>query len=209
MFSVLIKVERKCWSALAFQLGGWPPCFERPEEKHVAVISPPNRAHTHLESTTHPPAHTQPRRFPKVLDLPQIHGSAATHRHRHTRPACVLCTTTSGALGKEEAGSRLEPLEQLMSTRTGSRINSSSSGSPAPGCQISWETYSSPFTTWQAIKRWGGTIKPLEKKTTTSRRLLSKQHIWPMHWCQRPSRKESTWSQATEITSQCFSTLIY
>lgn len=127
-----------------------------------------------------------------------------TQTQAHT--SC-LCATTSGALGKEEAGSGLQPLEQLMSTWIGSRINCSSSGSPTPGCPISWETYSSSFTTWQAIKRW--TIKPLEKKTTTSRRLLWKQHIWPMHWCQWPSRMGSTWLQATETTSQCFSTLVY
>lgn len=54
---------------------GWmTTLFERLEQKHIAVISPLNHALTHLESTTHPPAHTQPRLFPKVFDLPPIYG---------------------------------------------------------------------------------------------------------------------------------------
>lgn len=204
-----MKAKRKPYtrSPLAFRLGGWPTCFEGLEEKHtlwlhlwITPIPTVKTLYIHLPTQSQDP-------FPKCwiyyTPIDQLQ-----HTQTHTHTSC-LCASTWGALGKEEAGSRLQPLEQFMSICTGSSINCSSSGSPTPGCQLSWETHSSSFTTRQPIKRWGGTIKPLGKKMTTSRRLLSKQRIWPILWCQWPSRKESTWSQAREITSQWLNTLIY
>ena len=109
-------------------LAGWITyLFWEAARKAHAVIPPLDHAHTYHESTVHPPAHTQSRLFPKVLDLLHTHRSTATHTdtQTHAHTSC-LCTSTWGPLRKEEAGSRLQPLKQFMSIWTGSRMNCSS-----------------------------------------------------------------------------------
>lgn len=102
MFSVLLKVKRKLYmrSALAFQLGGWPTCFENLEEKHNAIIPPLDHAHTYHESTVHPPAHTKSRLFHKVFGLLHTHTSTATHTDTCTRTACVLALGNTSWKGR-------------------------------------------------------------------------------------------------------------
>lgn len=122
MFSVLMKVKRKpCTrNPLALQLGGWPTCFERLEDKHMLwfhlwIMSVPTMKALYI----HLPTHSQ-EFFPKcwIYNTP-IDQLQHTQTHAH---ASCLRTGPWGALGKQEAGRRLQSLEQFLSTWTGSRM---------------------------------------------------------------------------------------
>lgn len=171
-----MKAKRKPYSrsGLASQLGRWPTCFERLEEKHLPwfhlwIMPIPTWKHC---TATCP--HTVKTLSQSVRSTRHPRINCNPHRHMHM--SC-LCTSTWGPLGKEEASSRLQPLEQFMSIWTGSRMNCSSSGSLTPGCQLSWEPHSSSFTTWQPIKRWGGTIKPVEKNNHKQETTVKATHL--------------------------------
>lgn len=156
-----MKVKGKPYTRtpLALHLGGWPNHFERLEEKHMLrfylwIMSMPTMKALYIFL----PTHSQDS-FPKcwIYNTP-IDQLQHTQTRAHTSHPC---TSTWGPLGKEEAGRRLQPLEQFLGIWIGSRMTSSSSGSLTPGCQLSWQTRSSSFTTWQPTKRWAGTIKSL------------------------------------------------